>query len=568
MRARSQGLVGLVGLFGLAAACGDRPDAYDTAITRVAALGMDDRVALIDDGAHRVVFLAPRAGLLLDRASVVVGKRIVRAEVSPDGKRLLVLSAGDVPRKKADDEGPSLTIVDAGGARRIPLDAPRSGISIDPLGRYAALFKAPVVSTGQAGQTGQTTTSTGAPSTASIERSVQLTPASQVGFVENPNQIEIVDLQAPPETAIATRTLRSFGGSPQRVTFTPPLGLPGGPRRLLVVQTQQDVTLLDLDNVRDVPPRPEITVRPTSGATAAVLTPEAVVADDGDPARSDDARLAVRFAGSPSVLVLTLVPTPEGAKPEDGAKLNDFTTSPNLTDVGGPAGDIAFVRTEAGLRLAAVVPSTQSAVLVDPTTSTTTKISMPGSYARLSLITNVIGGAQATDTALLYGSTTPGVAFWSLGRSTGQPYRSVEAVTVPAAVDEVLDVPPPREALKVLRAQGGANQFFVLNLATRTVSPLTTTGSPALHVAGDGQRLWAFQRASSELAEVALENLRPLSFTLERRIDAAFDVKADGGRALVAVDTRGAGAVTLLDALLPDTATSRSYYGLLFEDLR
>ena len=50
--------------------------------------------------------------------------------------------------------------------------------------------------------------------------------------------------------------------------------------------------------------------------------------------------------------------------------------------------------------------------------------------------------------------------------------------------------------------------------------------------------------------------------------DAVFDVRADGGRALVAVDTRGASAVTLLDALAPDTATSRSYYGLLFEDLR
>jgi hypothetical protein len=548
-------------LFAATVACGDRPDEYESAIASVAALGMEDRVALIDDGAHRVLFLAPRAGQELARETVRVGRGIVRAEVSPDGKRLLVLSAGELPRRKPEDEGPSLTIVESGAVvRRIPLDAPRSGIAIDPLGRFAALFKAPVA-TGAAGASAGS-------ANASSERSAQFAAAGKVGFVENPNQIEIVDLQAPAESAIVSRTLRSFGGSPQRVSFTPSLGLPGGPRRLLVVETQQDVTLLDLDNIRQKPERPEITVRPTTGATAAVLTPTGVVVDDGDPARNDDARLAIRFASSPSVLVLTLVPTPPDAKPGGGTALNDYTPSPNLTDVGGPAGDIAFVRTEAGVRLAAVVPSTQSAVLVDPTTSTTTRVTLPAGYARLSLITNVLGGAQATDTALLYGAGgSAGVAFWSLGRTTGQPYRSVEAVSVPAAITEVLDVPPPREALKVLKATG-ANQFFVLNLATRTVSPLTTTGAPQLHVAADGQRLWAFERSSSNLAQVALENLRPLSLPIDRRIDAVFDVKAEGGRALVAIDTRSATAVTVLDAVLPDTTTSRSYYGLLLEDLR
>ena len=551
---RRAALAALLGA--LAAACGDRPDAYDVRIAGVAALGLEDRVAVIDDNAHRVLFAAPHAGQDLERFSVAVGKRIVRAEVSPDGKRLFVLSAGELPRRKPEDEGPSLTIIEASGVRRIPLDAARSGIALDPLGRYAALFKAPAA----VAQPTSTVTAT--------ERSVQLAAAAQVGFVENPNQIEIVDLQAPAETALVSRTLRSFGGSPQRVTFTPSLGLPGGARRLLVVETQQDVTLLDLDNVRQKPERPEITVRPTTGATAAVRTPTGVVVDDGDPARSDDARLAIRFASSPSVLVLTLVPTPADAKPVEGTSLNDFTTSPNLADVGGPAGDIAFVRTEAGLRLAAVVPSAASAVLVDPATSTTTRVAMPGGYSRLSLITNVVGAGQGTDTALLYGAAgTAGVAFWSLGRATGQPYRSVEAVTVPAAITEVLDVPPPREALKILKASG-QNQFFVLNLASRTVSPLTTTGAPDLHVAADGQRLWVFQRASSNLAEVALDNLRPVSLPIDRRIDAVFDVKADGGRAVLAVDTRGAGAITVLDALAPDTATSRSYYGLLLEDLR
>ena len=108
----------------------------------------------------------------------------------------------------------------------------------------------------------------------------------------------------------------------------------------------------------------------------------------------------------------------------------------------------------------------------------------------------------------------------------------------------------------------------MLNLATRTASPLTTLGRASLLVARDGQRLWAFQRGSSSLAQVALADLHPVPLPLDRPIDAVFDVaRRDGGRSLVALDVRGAVGATVLDALAPDTAASRSYYGLLLEGL-
>src|SRR5690606_8112246 len=134
-------------------------------------------------------------------------------------------------------------------------ESPHSGFAIDPEGRYAALFAAP----------GQ----------------------GQTAFVENPNEIVIVDLTAPEAEAVTPRTIRSFGGRPQRVTFTKPLSLPGGMRRLLVVETDQDVHLLDLDNVRATPRRPEITVRLTTGSSATALRPAAIVVDDGEPSRND-----------------------------------------------------------------------------------------------------------------------------------------------------------------------------------------------------------------------------------------------------------------------------------------
>ncbi|MBX3202592.1 MAG: hypothetical protein KF894_30980 [Labilithrix sp.] len=521
------------------AACGDRPEIYEAPVeSQAQAFALVDRVAVLDRAGNRVVLLTPKAGQELDRSFVGVGKATVRAEASPDQRRLFVLGAGDVPRRKDKNERPSLTVIEDGAARRFGLESPHSGFAIDPRGRYVALFAAP--STGGA----------------------------QAAFVENPNEIVVVDLDAPADDAVTPRTLRSFGGRPQRVTFTEPLSLPGGQRRLLVVETDQDVHLLDLDNIRATPRRPEITMRLTSGASAAAIKPAAIVVDDGDPARNDDARIGVRAENDSSVFMFTLVAAPPSQVAEEpDTVLNDFFPEPNQTDVGGIPGDIRFVRTDAGLRLAAVVPSARKATLVDPTTSITIDVPLAEPYSRLSLITDVVGGASGADTALLYGSGgSRGVAFWSLGQTLDKNYRTVEVVSLASSIERVRDVPPPRPELKVLEGQGAG--FFVLNLASRTAAPLTTLAQPTIHVAPDGQRLWAFQRGSSQLAEVTLENLHPIPLPLDRPIDAVFDVaRADGGRSLIALDARGAVGATVLDALEPDTTASRSYYGIMLEGL-
>lgn len=541
MMVSKRSLAALVGALVLATGCGDRPDVYDERIVYpVQSFGLTDRVAVLDASANRVAMLVPN-GPGLDRQFVPIGKSAVRANVSPDQKRLFVLSAGDVPRRRDKNETASLTVIEAGGApaRRFALESPHSGLAIDPNGRYAALFAAPDAT------------------------------STQSSFVENPNEIVVVDLQAPADAAVTPRTLRSFGGRPQRVTFTDPLLLPGGPRRLLVVETDQDVHLLDLDNVRATPQRPEITMRLTSGASASAVTPAGVIVDDGDPARNDDARIAVRATNDTSVYLFTLVAAPPNQTPsEPGTALNDFFPQPNQADVGGIPTDIRFVRTDAGIRLAAVVPSAKKAVLVDPTTSIDVDVALAEPYSSMSLITNVVGGASGADTALLYGTSgSTGVAFWSLGKTLDENYRTVEVVPLSASIARVRDVPPPRPELKVLEGQG-ATGFFVLNLASRTAAPLVTLAQPTLHVAPDGQRLWAFQRGSSQLAEVTLDNLHPIPLPLDRPIDSVFDVaRPGGGRALVAVDTRGAVGATVLDALAPDTTASRSYYGILLEGL-
>ena len=135
------------------------------------------------------------------------------------------------------------------------------------------------------------------------------------------------------------RTMRSLaekGVSPSvvsdqvgRLTFTSELSLPGGPGRLLVVTTDRDVAILDLEN-RQIP---EITVRLTSGPEA--LLPAGVVVSEGDPARSDDARIAVRLEASPDIVVIDLAAVPDdevGTTPQSFRAL-PITWSPDRQEV-------------------------------------------------------------------------------------------------------------------------------------------------------------------------------------------------------------------------------------------
>jgi hypothetical protein len=529
------------------AACGDRPDEWEAPTIKSGALrsfGLADQVAVVDEGAHRVALLSARAGQELSRSSVRVGKNVTVAAPSADTKRLFVLSAGELPRRKGTDERPSLSVIEGGALKTYPLESPHTGLAVDPLGKWCAVFAAPG-------------------------------SGPQTNFVENPNEIILIDLEAPLDSAVIPRTLRSFGGKPQRVSFTPTLSLPGGPRRLMIVETDQDVVLLDVDRVKDKPERPEITVRLTSGTSAQSLRPGGVVVDDGGPA-NDDARIGVRLTNDNNVVVLTLGPGDPGAP-------NDFRPSVNLTDVGGVASDLSFVRTDLGLRLAALVPAQRSAVLIDPATSITTKVDLPAGYGRISLITNAVGADGKADVALLYagggssasstsgGVPAPssgsgaGVAFWSLGR-TDQLYRSVEVLSLDGGVTSVLDVPAPRAELKVLRT---GSTFYVLNLATRTAAPLTTLGNPNIVVSPDAQRLWVYRGGAGDLSQVTLDTLHPVQLPTERSLSAVHEVaRADGGRALIALDARGGVAATVLDALAPDTAQARTYFGLLVEGMQ
>lgn len=509
-------------------ACGGRDPVWDDVATgRAEALGLEASVALLDRGARRLLMLSVDADQKLVPTSIPLSEGFAGAAVTADRKRLLALSRGVVPRRRGDEAGPSAVVVSGGPEPAVEhtfeLSDPLSGVALDPESKFAVLYP-----------------------------TVDDSP-----FLENPNELVLLDLtRGEASDNPSPRTLRSFGGTPDRFLFTPTLELPGGSTRLLVVGTDRDVSILDLGRLA----QPEITVRLTGGATA--VTPAGLAVSDGEPGNSEDARLAVRVAGDSNVYLVDLLSVPA----EDAANVpQPYRAVPNVVFVGGPPTDVAFVRTDGGLRLAAVVPSKSALTLIDPVTGTATEVPLGAPFTRISLVTDVVGqGQDGSDVALLWSESLASLAFVALGTTVGTPYKSVETLLLPAPVAEVIDVPAPNRHLKVLGAPERTS-FTVLDLKARTAAPLVASATDTdVRVSPDGRRAWFFSPGYGRLAVTDLATLHPKNFALSYPIADVFDLaRRDGGRALVALHSVGAGTLTVLDAQSPSLTTSRETVGVL-----
>jgi hypothetical protein len=508
-----------------------RDEVWDQPAGNLVAHGLAGSAAILDDPAHRALFLPIESDLSVKPVSLPIGRGYAASATTPDGSRLLVLSRGDVPRKKADDQGPTLTLLDGGPDPRVidtyPLTDPLSGLDVDPEGRFGIVYPS----------------------------------ASDTSFVANPNELSILDLTAKPSDSNPTPlTLRSFGGRPQAFFFTPTLELPTGPRRLLTVLTDRDVGIIDLS----APAKGDITVPLNS--TGDARAPLQIAVSDGAPGVTDDARLAIRVAGDSSVILVDLLPVPAG---QEGKTAHDFRPTPNVVFAGGVPSDIAFVSTDGGLRLAAVVPSKQALALVDPTTGIATSVDLGASFEHISIVTSVVGPtASGADVALLWSSYSPAIAFVALGSTVGKPYKSVERLSLASPIEAVYDVPAPNQQLKILKATGGST-FFVLDLVARTASPILASGGNVdLSLSPDGKRAWVITPSSSNIAALDLATLHPTNLLLAEPVAAAFDVaRRGGGRALVALHAAPSVDVTVLDGERPSLETALDLSSVLLGEL-
>ncbi len=512
----------------LLAGCGDRPEAFDARVDHpVTTVGLAGAVAVLDPVLSRVVMLTARSNHGIGLEAFDVGENVAATATSPDLERLFVLSSGVQPRRHPKDELPSLTVLggttNPSAIERYPLTDPLTGLAVDPLGRWITVF-------------------------------------DSGGVVVNPNELILIDLSQG-GAAPVTKTIRSFGGRPQRLTYTSELAVPSGPpRRFLLIETEQDVHLLDLAHLE----RDPVTIILPKTSTGAAARPAEVAFHDGDPDDATDAKIAIRLANDSNVVLLELGP------PADPGK--DFKINVNAADVNAQPTSIDFVMTDGGLRLAALVPSQRKAALIDPSTIVTDFIDLPGPYARLARVTEEVGATGgASDVALLWDATVEdGIAYWALGRTAGKPFRSVEASNIGMQVREVRDVPGAANQKRKLLVNASATEFYVLDLENRTAFPmLTEAANFDVGVAPDGGRAWAVRTGTRRFASVDLDTLHPRSLEIERDIIAVHDIEGrDGGRAAVAVHSSGTVGVTVLDALEPDTADTTFHTGILLGGLR
>ncbi len=536
----------LVCVTALAASCGGRAPFWSEPVqTAPLAFNLTTGVAIVDAPANRVAVLTVGSGQTLGTTFVPVGANVLNAATSADGTKLFVASAGHRAGLGDDrpTEPPSITVVTVAGPPQrydlMNLTDPLAGMAVDPAGRWLVLY--PGADTGQ--------------------------PA-----VQNPNELLVIDLMQPPGPITASpHTLMSFGGHPQRFTFTPPLALPppAGAQPLLIVESDQGLSLLRLDS-----PLPEITVPLTNGSDTHLLSPAGIAVYKGDATHG--ACVAVRLANDDDVVTLQFVPNADGNGNPIG---NGFLPTVNLNDVGGVASDIAFVTTDSGLRLAALVPSLKKATLIDPVTSLRTDVALPAPYQNLSVVTNALGTigscddaaaapAVATDVALLWNGSSvqgqEGVAFWELGQTGCQSYRSIATVGVTDVVAGVLNVPMPNERLKVLQTRN-ASTFYILNLANRTAAPLqTSTANVALSISPLGDQVWTYVPNGVTVAATDLSHQLPRSLLIERPVSGVYEVaRSTGNPAVIVLHDQGAVGATVYDATTLDDSTRRLYGGLL-----
>lgn len=484
-------------------------------------IALQGSVALSDKELDRLVFVTSDEPQELGTTAFSIGKNPTKVIASPDKSQLFVLSRGVVPATKKTDQGPQLQVFDGGTepslSHSFELDDPMSRLALDPEGQWVAAF--------------------GGDAT-----------------VTNQNELVLLSLEEDAGQEPVSKTIRSFGGVPEELVFTDRLRLPeGGARRFLVVRTDRDVTLVDLKNLD----QSEVTIRLPEQSDGAALTPAQVVFHDGDEEDRTDARIAIRLEESSDIVLLQLGPSDDGDR--------DFSVVVNIVDVGGVPSTLDFVNTDGGLRLAALVPGNRRAVLVNPETTLAESLELPASFSEIS---RAPGSESEADVALLWG---PGeqVAFWELGSSSANPYRSIDATQVSSAVEEVIDVPPPNDHLKVLTT--GSSTFVVVDLKNRESFPLrTTTSGYRVVPSPDGERLWVYFRGGELFSSVTLSDLHPSEISVSPGIGGVYEIeRADGGRSVVVLhSSTDSWSATVLDAQDPNSVETSYFPAIFWESMK
>jgi hypothetical protein len=510
--------------------------------TRLPPVAVGARVAFVDAATALAFVIDPAAPTLAARP-VRVGKHPVLAVARPGHDELLVLSRGVRDQPGVEAEPAQLTSISTESdrpARSIPLGSRFDALTLSPDGRFAVLH---------------------------FNRNAP--PSPETTLLVNPNEVAVLDLDAatPAMTTATSRTLRSFGGVPQAVLFSPPLPLRGPSARALrlaVVLSDNYVTLLDLENDRT-----EITISLTRADERRTLRPLQALFDDGDAMSTStptsDPTIFLRIEGSNDIVALRLVPSPEPR----AERANDFRPVLSLLGSGGRPSDMALYDTPAGVRLLLLAPDTSEAAVIDPVTSRVTSFRLDAAADRLVLYEGTSPAeSQRRPRALLLAPGGGQVGFLDLDQLEERRAQNLELRPMSGPVSQF--VPLPDRGVVVANHSGGSIGLSVIDLERRTVAPLQTEQlGDVLPGPAPADELWVVPRTRVRVGRLLLSRLTAEEVRLDMSVNAVLPLAASaGGRRFVVLDhARDGGAITVVDADKPERKTARSLIGFLHTNL-
>lgn len=513
------------------AACHPRDEAWDLSLDALPPVTAGAAMFFVVPASARVVVTnlaqpesAPR--------QVGVGTDPVLVQARNDGAaprgEALVLSRGARGDLGVAPEPGSLTAVNnTGAARRYALGSPFNALSQTDDGRYAMAYFRPQTASGR--------------------------------LLYNPNEVAVVDLDAPPSTTNPTpRTVRSFGGVPNSVVFSPGIEIGGVSRRFAVVLSDAYVTLLDLDH----PARPEVTVRLTLPEDPRAIRPEQVLFD------AAEATIYLRAAASNDVYVLKL-----NAVSATDAAQNDYRPTINQLAAGRSPADLALVG-EAGMRrLLVVSPGSRDARVIDARANTVTTVPLDAAANRILLFTGASpGNPAARAQALLYAvdGVTQAVSFLELTDIDARRAQNVETLNLGRGVQSALPLLDRGVVMLGHQTSAGLGQLSLLDLARRTAAPIFAEVSlSGAQFDSDRRSLWIAPRGSNRLGFIDLQTFRPGEIRLDVSTERVVPLRGDaaGRNRVVAVHEGAGGWLSLIDANDPRRESVRSLRGYLLSDL-
>ncbi len=506
-------------------------------------VALDDRVAYVERNSHAAYLLDP-ADASFKPQVVTVGKAPIAAVKHNGENQMLVLSNGDAGSASVAAIPAQLQVVDAN-----PLVPPIvrllagrfDGLTQSADGRFVVLYH-----------------------TSSTQ------DASDTGLF-NPNEMTIVDFNIPPDPLVPTlptKSIRSLGGVPTRIEFSPSYPFKAGARALAVVLSQNYVTILDLDHTD----RTEISVPLCPQSTGCNYSPDQIVFDPVN------LNIYVRAGNANDIFQITLTDLwPD--LPTDGS--NDFHASLSMLSVGTNPASMALYGSGSSARLAVLAPASKSLVIIDPSTSHTLNIATPIPTNVIVPFTFIDPTGEAKNQAMLvdtsYGSTS--VLFADLQQVETTGGLAISDAPLRAAAGDVWPLVDQGIAVLVLGKPSAISAFTVVELATRRFVDITassTFGNPYLE-ARNPSRLWGVASETklsyfNLVARSGEASLAPTSLWLDQNITSiqALDQPSTvGGPRYLVVgqdDPDAIGNLTFLDADQPDRATARTAYGFLFSN--